>query len=54
MPGVGGVYWEFKKENIMLLVGRDIWSGLFVSVNCHACDEYMLKIKDYIEETHIL
>jgi len=43
------IFWDFQKDNILLTVGWDIWSGAFVFAHCSKGDEYIEKIATHFD-----
>ncbi|MDR1701959.1 MAG: hypothetical protein LBR56_04220 [Sporomusaceae bacterium] len=45
--GLDGVYWDIEKENIILTLGWDIWSGVFVFARCVDGNQYVCDFADF-------
>lgn len=48
MSGLDGSYLEFKRGNIRITAGWDVWSGCFIQSYCANGDELVLDIGNYL------
>lgn len=55
LPVVGGdgVYWDFFKDGVKLVLGWDIWSGCFIMSDSLLGDKYVSDIGIYINDVYL-